>query len=93
MTVRELLARIDSRELTEWMAFYSLEPWGSQIDDDRAGVIAATVANVHRDPKKRSRPYEATDMIPPRHPDEAEEMTMEQDGARWASFFSPFTRR
>lgn len=74
------------------MAFFALEPWGTEVDDDRAGVVAATVANVNRDPKKRREPYKATDMIPPRHPDEAEELSMEEDGARWASFFSPFKR-
>lgn len=93
MTVRELLSRIDSRELSEWMAFYSLEPWGTEVDDHRHGVVAATIANVYRDPKKRRQPYEAGDFFPPRHPDEAEELSVEEDGARWASFFAPFIKR
>lgn len=28
MTARELLGKLDSVELTEWMAFYQLEPFG-----------------------------------------------------------------
>ena len=28
MTVRELLRRMDSRELTEWQLEYAREPWG-----------------------------------------------------------------
>lgn len=93
MTVRELLARIDSRELTEWMAFYELEPWGTGIDDHRAGEVAAVVANVNRDPKKRRQPYKSTDFFPPRHPDEAYELSMEEDGAKWAAAFAPFIRQ
>jgi hypothetical protein len=44
-TVRQLLAEIDSEELTEWIAFERLEPFGSLMDDFRAGQICATVAN------------------------------------------------
>jgi hypothetical protein len=45
MTVRELLSRIDSRELSEWQAYYSLNPFGPERADLRAGAIASTVAN------------------------------------------------
>lgn len=45
MTVRELLSRIDSRELSEWLAYYGLNPWGPERADLRAGTIASTVAN------------------------------------------------
>lgn len=48
MTVRSLLSTIDSAELTEWMAFERLEPFGSLVDDYRSGTIAATIANVNR---------------------------------------------
>lgn len=48
MTVRELLRRIDARELIEWQAFYTLEPFGDERADLRAGVIAATMANAWR---------------------------------------------
>ncbi|WP_236674309.1 DUF4035 domain-containing protein [Paraburkholderia hospita] len=45
MTVRQLLANLDSAELTEWMAFNSIEPFGEARADLRAGIIASTVAN------------------------------------------------
>lgn len=51
MTVREMLERIDSRELSEWMAFDSLEPIGDLRGDYQAGVIASVVAN--STPRKR----------------------------------------
>ncbi|CAK0237767.1 Uncharacterised protein [Burkholderia pseudomallei] len=45
MTVRQLLANLDSEELTEWVAFDRMEPMGEFRADLRAGIIAATVAN------------------------------------------------
>src|SRR5688572_19982987 len=48
MTLDELGRRMSSRELSEWMAFDSIEP----IDSDKraelsAGIIASTLANCH----------------------------------------------
>lgn len=37
---------MSSSEFTRWIAFYKLEPWGGEAENHRAGVIAATVANV-----------------------------------------------
>ncbi len=66
MTVRELLNRISSRELSEWMAFYAVEPWGCQVDDQRTGLVASVIANVNRDPKRRATPYQVNDFMPKR---------------------------
>jgi len=46
MTVAELSERMSSKELTEWLAYYSLEPFGNEIENYRAGVISSTIANV-----------------------------------------------
>jgi hypothetical protein len=54
MTVGELMARMGAGELVEWMAYYSIEPWGAERDNLHAGIIAATVANSNRDPKKKA---------------------------------------
>jgi hypothetical protein len=64
MTVREMLARIDSHELTEWRAFYELEPFGGLIEDQRHGIATATLANVNRDSKRKLDAYEPRDFIP-----------------------------
>ncbi|MGI5347043.1 phage tail assembly protein T [Streptomyces sp. CA-250714] len=47
MTVRELLARISSRELTEWQAYEKITgPLDTRLRGDiQASVISATVAN------------------------------------------------
>lgn len=89
MTVRELLQRIDSRELTEWAAYFALEPWGTEVEDWRAGLVAATIANANRDPKKRRRPYEPKDFMP-RREQAVEEQSWEEQARileMWARAF------
>jgi len=56
MTVREMLARIDSLELAEWMQFYGLDPFGSERDDLQAGIIACTFANANSGKGKAFQP-------------------------------------
>lgn len=64
MTVGELLARVSSRELAEWAAYYALEPFGDARADLRAGIVASTVANTARDPKKRRQPFQPDEFMP-----------------------------
>lgn len=46
MTVRELLARTDSRELSEWAAYEQVSgPIGPERADLHAAIISSTVAN------------------------------------------------
>lgn len=54
------------------MAYYSLEPFGEQIEDIRHGIAVSTLANINRDPKHRKKPYEAAEFIP-WHEDNREE--------------------
>ncbi len=55
----ELLARISSQELAEWMAFDSLEPIGDRRADLQAGVVCATMANLERPAGHRAyQPHE-----------------------------------
>ena len=62
MTVRELLQRMGSDELSEWMAFYQLEPFGDYRADYRSGVVASTFANAHR--AKDASPFRPEDFMP-----------------------------
>ena len=62
LSVRETQQRISSREFTEWAAFYELEPWGYEVDNYRAGLICATVANAMRG--KRGKKFSAADFMP-----------------------------
>jgi hypothetical protein len=64
MTVAELLDRISSKELTEWIAFYSLEPFGYLAEMHGDAITASTIANANRDPKKKAEPFSANDFLP-----------------------------
>jgi hypothetical protein len=64
MTVGELLERIDSRELSEWQIYFDMEPFGEERADLRAGIVAATIANVNRDAKRRKKPFRPQDFMP-----------------------------
>lgn len=45
MSVRQLLQSMDAAELTEWRAFYMLEPWGTDIEDRRSAMMTAAAYN------------------------------------------------
>jgi hypothetical protein len=55
---------LSAREFAEWQAYFAIEPFGEDMADLRAGIVAATIANVNRDAKKRSQPYEPLDFMP-----------------------------
>lgn len=61
-TVRELLGALDSRELSEWMAFDLVDPIGGRRGDIQAAVVASTLANVWRG--KETNAFEIGDFIP-----------------------------
>lgn len=45
MTVAELGQRMSSREFTEWMTYYQIEPFGEEIADARNAVNTAATVN------------------------------------------------
>lgn len=57
MTVAELLARVSSKEITEWMLFFELEPFGAEAEFLGHAITASTIANVNRG-KGRARKVE-----------------------------------
>lgn len=50
--------------MTEWQAYARVEPFGPERADLQAGIIAAVIANVHRDHKRRPQPYRPEDFMP-----------------------------
>lgn len=62
MTVAELLSQISSRELTEWMIFSQLEPFGSDADFLGHAITSSTVANVNRG--KNRKAHKPDDFMP-----------------------------
>lgn len=53
---------MDSAEITEWRAYFRLEPFGSEQDFLQAGIISSVVANVNKG--KNTKPFEPYDFIP-----------------------------
>ena len=51
-----------STEVTDWLAFFQLDPWGGERGDMRAGIVASVVANVNRGNTRA--PFEASDFMP-----------------------------
>lgn len=62
MLPSELLARATSRDLTELMAYYEMEPFGPWRGDLAAGIVASTIANVYR--KKGAPAFKPEDFMP-----------------------------
>jgi len=62
--VDALLARLSSTQISEWMAYYALDPFGEERADLRAAMIMSLIANVNRDAEKKREPYTAEDFMP-----------------------------
>jgi len=60
-SVAEIEGTMSSREISEWMAFYRLEPWGDDRADLRTGIVASTIANVNRG--KDTKSYQPQDFM------------------------------
>lgn len=58
--MRELLGRLDARELAYWQAYYRLDPWGGLRGDMQAARIAAAVINTMSRGK-----VDPMDLVPP----------------------------
>lgn len=62
MTRAELLARVSSRELTEWMLYYQIEPFGTEAAFMGHAITSSVVANANR--KKGKKPFTPDDFMP-----------------------------
>jgi hypothetical protein len=62
-SVRELLARFDSMELSEWIAFSYIEPFGDERADYRQALTTCVLANSNRDVKKKPTPFKPEDFM------------------------------
>jgi hypothetical protein len=74
--VDEMLARIDSRTLAEYMALEFIDPHGPIRGDIQAGVVASTIANVNRG--SGTQAFTVQDFLPFKEPhsEEASEADM-----------------
>lgn len=54
---------MSSREFTEWLAYYGIEPWGEEPANLRHGIATSILANAHRDAKKQATPFKPQDFM------------------------------
>ena len=54
---------MSSKELTEWIAFASVEPIGEAREDLRTANLMALIANVNRDQEKKPEPFSPSDFV------------------------------
>ena len=59
--MEELKDRLTSQELRDWMAYYKIEPFGSERDNMHAAAIASTVAAAA--PFRKGRPPKFEDFM------------------------------
>ena len=59
-----MLQNISSKQLTEWMAFSALEPFGYEAELHGSAITSSVIANANRDNKKKSEPFTAQDFMP-----------------------------
>ena len=82
---------MSSREFAEWYAYAQIEPFGPARADLRIALLTALTAEIHRDPKKRSKPYTVTDFMPfwqePEEEEEAEPSAVYAKMKSWAAMF------
>ena len=71
-----MLSRIDSRELSEWMAYYSIEPFGEWRADLRQAITSMVIANANR--SKKQRTYKVKDFMPFDKPRKRKQQTPEE---------------
>jgi len=58
----EMLARMSSAELSEWVAFSTLEPFGAEASYLGHAITASTIANVNR--QKGQRAHKVDEFMP-----------------------------
>lgn len=77
-----MLSRMSSGELTEWQAYYALEPFGPDMAYVGSAITSSTLANIYR--KRGSKAYTPVDFMPKF---EKVEQTLEEQ-LQWAAMFT-----
>jgi hypothetical protein len=58
------MREMSSAEFTWYLAMYELEPFGSLIEDLRAGSVVSMLGNIHRDTAKRPEAFDPLEFFP-----------------------------
>ena len=63
MTVGELESKMAPSELKEWIAYYNIEPFGSDVEGYRHALGVTVFVNANRDSKTKTSPFKLTDFF------------------------------
>jgi hypothetical protein len=69
---------LTARQLNEWCAYATIEPFGEYRSELRNGTLCALTANINRDSKSRPEPFTATDFMHFHEPVEEKKLTPEE---------------
>lgn len=89
-TVRQLLAEIDSAELTEWVAYHGLDPFSLDRGDYQAAMIAAATVSPWAGKDKAPTPL---DFMPDFGGLRKKQRQQKVDRERWASWAKAMQER
>jgi len=64
VNVEGMLNSMSSTQFYDWMAYFKYEPWGSEVEETRTGLLTSVLAEVNRDRDKRKESYSALDFMP-----------------------------
>ena len=59
----EELGQMSAAEYASWCEYAALEPFGSEAQDWYQAHLASVLANIHRDAKRQSQPFELTEFV------------------------------
>lgn len=62
-TVAELEASLPASEWLDWLRFFALEPYGAPAIDVIQAQLRSLIANIHRNDKARSEPFEPREFL------------------------------
>lgn len=90
-TVDELLDSISSDELVDWAEMNQLFPFDARMSDLHNAHLIATLANINRDPEKRSEAYAIDDFVLFRMPSTKSEQMDDDEDDDFGAEISPMT--
>lgn len=81
MTVEEMLDRMGASEFDDWMAYYTLEPWGEERADIRQALTTTAIVNFAEAHSKRPKWRKPEDFMPFRDPEPKRDEPLTADEA------------
>lgn len=79
-----LLAILSSSQMAGWEAFYSIEPFGYEVDNHRFGVLAAAIANFAGKSLQKGKSLQPSDFFPPPNLEQKPKQSLGQRLRAWA---------